>query len=445
MNDIVGKLTNVVVQNICTGCGACVALDANGSAQMLDTKNGPIPEFTDQTKLADYTNAVCPGLGVNYPELYTQHYGHHPESWLAGQFEKVRTGFAGEPGVRMAGASGGVITQTLIYLLESGKVDGVILAKQGVPTPEKARAVIATTREEIMACTQSVYIPVSMLDILKDLKPDKTYAITCLPEQSAALRVMQQHGFEPANQIKFVLGPYTGTALYPAAIRCFLRSKRVKDDDVITSLNWRAGEWPGYLEIKTASGKVIQTPKVYYNFLIPFFVTQTSLQSMDFANEFADLAVGDAWSPLFEKQGGGHSIVVTRNGEMESIISEMCESGLLKLDEEDPLKASDMHGHMLDFKKRGGWLRNQWRRKTGRNAPDYGYCPAKIPFSRIMVEIVISALFAVGKTGFARWLVSCIPESIIGPIFNNLRLGWKKASKPTKRKGLANFEVKILS
>jgi coenzyme F420 hydrogenase subunit beta len=214
---------------------------------------------------------------------------------------------------------------------------------------------------------------------------------------------------------------------------------------LITSLKWRAGEWPGYLEIKTASGRVVQTPKVYYNFLIPFFVTQTSLQSMDFSNEFADLAVGDAWSPVFESQGGGHSIVVTRTPEMEAIIAGMQATGLLELTEEDPGKASDMHGHMLDFKKRGGWLRNQWRRKTGRPAPNYGYCPAYVPASRILVEVVVSGLFAVGKTRIAHWIVSMIPEFIIGPVFNHLRLGWKKASRPTKRKGLANFEVKIFS
>jgi coenzyme F420 hydrogenase subunit beta len=76
-------------------------------------------------------------------------------------------------------------------------VDAVVLAKQGVPTPEKARAVIATTREQIIAGAQSVYIPVSMLDVLRDFDPGKKYAITCLPEQSAALRVMQNNGIEP--------------------------------------------------------------------------------------------------------------------------------------------------------------------------------------------------------------------------------------------------------
>ena len=80
---------------------------------------------------------------------------------------------------------------------------------------------------------------------------------------------------------------------------------------------------------------------------------------MDFTNEFADLAVGDAWSFVFESQGGGHLIVVTRTPAMESVIAEMMERGLLELEQEDPLKASDMHGHMLDFKKRDNWLRNQ--------------------------------------------------------------------------------------
>jgi coenzyme F420 hydrogenase subunit beta len=412
---------------------------------MEATPMGPVPRFGPGAEFPDWAREACPALGVNYPRLYGEHYEGNPASWLIGNIEKVRTGYSAVPAIRRIGASGGVLTHTLLHLLETQRVDAVILARQGVPSPEEARAVVATCREEIIAGAQSVYIPVSMLDILAELESGKRYAITCLPEQSAALRVLQHNNFGPARQIRYVVGPYTGTALYPAAIRCYLRSKRVRDDDAITSLNWRAGEWPGYLEIRTKSGRAIRTPKVYYNFLIPFFVTQTSLQSMDFTNEFADLAVGDAWSPTFESQGGGHSIVVTRTPEMESIIVEMQSGGLLELTEEPPLKAADMHGHMLDFKKRGGWLRNQWRRKTGRAAPDYGYGPAHVPLSRILVEIIISTLFAAGKTRLARWLVSCIPESILGPVFNRLRLGWKRASKPTKRKGLANFEVSIRS
>ena len=428
---------------LCVGCGACIALDETGLSSMKSTQNGPVPHFSEKSILGEYAKSACPAIGINYPELYIKHYKDYPENWLTGHAEKVRTGFSAIPEIRSIGASGGVLTQTLIYLLESGKVDGVIQAKQGEPIPEEARAVISRTKKDIIRCAQSVYIPVSMLDILNRLKPNETYAITCLPDQAAALRVLQYSDFAPAKQIKFVLGPYTGTALYPGAIRAYLKSKHIKDSDAITSLKWRAGDWPGYLEVKTASGCLVRTPKVYYNFLTPFFVTQGSLQSMDFANEFADLAVGDAWSPVFESEGGGHSIVVTRTPEMEDIITKMVSEGYLNLEDQEPLKASQMHGHMLDFKKRGSWIRNQWRRRVGKLAPDFGYRPEKLPFSRTLVEIVISTIFLVCKTRLARWFVSRTPESLLGPLFNKTRLGWKKASRPTKRKGLAEFKVII--
>ena len=100
-----------------------------------------------------------------------------------------------------------------------------------------------------------------------------------------------------------------------------------------------------------------------------------------------------------------------------------------------------MHGHMIDFKKRGGYLRNRWRRMTGRAAPDYGLRPEPIGLSRVVVEIVISTIFAVAGTRLARKIVEWIPESLLGPLFNNLRLFWKSASKPAKRKGLSTLRM----
>ncbi|WP_166041069.1 coenzyme F420 hydrogenase/dehydrogenase beta subunit N-terminal domain-containing protein [Sphingosinicella sp. YJ22] len=408
---------------------------------MERTPRGPQPVFAPGADLPELAWEACPGKGVDYPKLYIDHYGRLPDSWLVGNIVATRTGHAADPAIRAVGASGGVTTAVLIHLLESGRIDGAIVVRQGVPAPLDASAVIATSRDEIIAAAQSVYIPVSVLDILPRLEPGKRYAVTLVPEQAAALRRLQASGHPKAQQIEFVLGPYTGTALYPAAIDNFLRSHGVRKDDPVTSLEWRAGEWPGYLEIRTKSGKVLRSKKVYYNFLIPFFVTRASLQSMDFANEFCDLSVGDAWSPKFEAEGGGHSVVVTRSAKMEAVIAEMVAAGQLALEPEDNLKATEMHGHMIDFKKRGGHIRNTWRRRWGRAAPDYGMRPSHVPASRKAVELAISGLFVVGGTGLARGVLRMIPEKVIGPVFNKMRLSWKNLSKPTKRKGLADFKM----
>lgn len=435
---------DVVRAGICTGCGACVALDASGRSIMADTRFGPVPEFHADTELPELAWQVCPGKGIRYADLYRRHYGRLPDNWLLGCCQSVRTGYSASPGIRRAGASGGVLTHVLIHLLETARIDAAVVVRQGVPEPERARVVLAGSREEILAAAQSVYIPVSVLDILPRLENGKRYAMTCLPDQAAALRLLQLAGHPRALQVEYVLGPYTGTAIYPAAIDCYLRSKGIAPGmDRIESLQWRAGDWPGYMEIRMVSGRVFRSKKFYYNFLIPFFVTQNSLQSVDFANEFTDLSVGDAWSPRFENLGGGHSVIVTRSEAMESILREMEARGLLVTTPEDPVRALEMHGHMIDFKKRGGFIRNRMRVWFGRKAPRYDIRPESIPGSRVMVELVVSALFLAGSTRLARWLVARFPEKVMGPVFNRLRLTWKSLSKPTKRKALGAMRMVV--
>lgn len=437
------QLQDVVKHGICASCGACVALAASGRSRLEASPEGPLPRFDEDAELPELAWDACPGKGIDYPALYRKHYGRLPENWLTGIVERVRTGFAADSAVRLAGASGGILTRTLQHLLASGRIDAAIVARQGVPSPAEANPVFARTAGEMLDAAGSVYIPVPMLLALRDVRPGERYAMTCTPEQAVALRWLQQAGEERARQVRYVLGPYTGTALMPAALDYYLRSNGVPKDDPLISVQWRAGEWPGYLELRTVSGRVLRSPKVYYNFLIPFFVTRTSLLSMDFCNEFADLAVGDAWSPKFEAKREGMSVVVTRTLEMEAIVGEMCDLNLLTLQGADPLTASDMHGHMLDFKKRGGYLRCRLRRAFGRMTPDYGYRPERVALSRRAVELVISGIFLASRTRVARWCVCQVPERWLGPAFNRLRLGWKALSRPTKRKGLAEYKVVV--
>ena len=346
----------VVKKGLCVGCGACVALLGG---KMAVSSEGVFPVFDEAISSRNYEKSAylaCPGIGIHYPSLYRYHYGKLPDSWLLGEVVGTRVGYSSENAIRENGAAGGVISQTLIYLLKKKYIDVAIVVKQGAVKAEEASVVFANSCDDLFDAAGSVYIPASTLDILSKLEPNLKYAITCLPEQAAAIRVLQCQGYKPAEQIEFILGPYTGTALQPAAIRCLLRSNKVKNKDKITSLKWRAGTWPGYLEIKTHSGRVIRSKKVYYNFLIPFFITQTSLQSMDFANEFSDLSVGDAWSPKYEKLGVGFSVITTRSKKMESIINDMLLDGCLTAEDIDKNEASEMHGHMLAFKKRGSFI-----------------------------------------------------------------------------------------
>lgn len=435
-------LKKVVNAGLCVGCGACVGAAPRSDAHMVKRPGGPEPVLGSYAgELDDVLWEACPGKGIDYPKLYQTHYGRMPDDWRIGVARQVWIGYSSDPLVRRAGASGGVMTSVLLYLLESGRIDAALLVRQGIPSAEEAAYCFARSREEVLSCAQSVYVPVPVLDALRDFVPGERYAMTCLPEQSAALRVLQHGGIRAAQQVEYVLGPYTGTALEQRAIRALLRNNGVRDDDPVMSLKWRAGEWPGYLEIRTASGRLVRSPKVYYNYLIPFYITSASLRSMDFTNEFADISVGDAWSPKLECLGGGYSVVVARSDGMKRIIDEMKNRDLLDMAEQDVSAASEMHGHMIDFKKRGGYIRNSARRFVGRPAPDYGLRPVSIGVRRVLVECVVSSLFLLCRSRLPRWTLERIPERILGPLFDRLRLAWKSVSRPAKRKGMSNLRM----
>ena len=128
--------------------------------------------------------------------------------------------------------------------------------------------------------------------------------------------------------------------------------------------------------------------------------------------------------------------MVVRTAAAEALVQAMRSNGLLELEPISADRALAMHAHMIDFKKRGAHIRIGWRRWLGKPVPEYGLRPVSIPARRVLVEVIVSAIFAVGQTRIARFAAKLIPLSILGPLFHWLRATWKRASKPSKRKGL---------
>ena len=433
----------VLAPGLCTHCGTCAGL-SNGALEMRPTSDGPLPYRLepDSNDLPTAAFEACPGKGINYPELCAAVFGRQLDNWLIGCWRKVYIGFSTTPEVRRAGASGGVITQTLIHLLESGLVDGAVVVRQGRPRPWEAEPFIATTVAEIMESTQSVYVPVPVNSILRQMEEFAgRLAYVGMPDQVASLRQLRLSGHEGARKADYILGPYFGMGMYFGAIESFLRSNKVAGIEEVTELRYREGEWPGYLQVKTRTGKIIRAAKFYYNYLIPFYVTRSSLMSVDFSNELADISVGDAWHPRYEQQGQGFSVVVARSERGEVLLDSMCDQGSLDLQEISLQEALSMHGHMLDFKKRGAFIRMGWRKAAGKAVPDYGYRPRDIRIMRKLAELVIFSVFALCATRPARRLVEFIPLRVLGPTFSQLRKTWKRLSKPTKRQGLYGLRV----
>lgn len=435
---------DVICPGLCTHCGTCAGLAARAIVMAPD-EEGPLPAAVQPAHVPPIVYDACPGRGVDYPALNRYVFGELPESWLTGHVCSAYIGFSQDSEVRRRAASGGVITQTLLYLLRQGLIQGAVVVKQGQPKPWLAEPIIARTEAGIIASSQSVYAPVPVNAILAEMDAfEGRLAYVGLPDQVAALRKLQQLGHTAACKVDYVIGPYVGTNLYGAAIESYLRSNGIHDLDEVTELRYREGEWPGYLQVKTRSDRILRTEKFYYNYLIPFFVTHGTLLSVDFTNELTDISVGDAWHPRLETRGGGFSVVLARSARGEELLHAMQTAGEVALAAISTEEALSMHGHMLDFKKRGSFIRMQWRHMMGRAVPEYGYAPVSMPASRYVVELVISSIFAVGRMSLARRVLERLPIALIGPLFNTARKRWKQLSKPVKRKGLATTQYCLI-
>lgn len=437
VDDTYAKIQRDLIDtDLYTECGSPVGL-SKGLLKHEERNGKLIPVPTSSAAIPVEAYEGCAARDCNYPELNRSVFGKLPENWLSGVVEQSFIGHAKDEHVRRSSASGGVITAMLLHLLETKRITGVVCLKMGVEKPWKATPIIARTAEEIIACSGSVYSVTPTNEILGQLeKENGALAYIGLPDQVAAIRKLQMMKHPSVKNIQYVFGPYTGTQMKFEAIRSFLRSHGVRSEDEIADLKYRAGEWPGHLQITLKNGHVLKAEKFHYNYLIPFFIADSSLQIPDFTNELTDISVGDAWSPKYEAERGGHSVVLARSKKGVELLEEMKAQEKLSLEPITLEEALDMHGHMLDFKKRGSFIRNSWKKTQ----PDYGYRPAHIPASRVAIEWCLWMFFRTGRTHIARWTVEHLPLSIVGPVFNVLRKSWKNVSKPTKRKGLRDMK-----
>jgi len=323
-------------------------------------------------------------------------------------------------------------------------VDGVITLKMREDKPYFTEPIIATTKKEVLSGAQSKYATAPLNQILAYLPGSYSSLVyTGLPPEVAAIRKLQQLKHESVKNINYVLGTFYGEAISFEAIRSFLRARGVKDLNQVKSLAYRAGEWPGYLRIELKDGRLFAVKKFYANYLIPSYITSFSLYQVDYMNELADIAVGDAWAPVYEKMGQGWSVIIARSEKGLKLLQEMNYAGVVHLEKISEKDLINMHSHGLDFKKRGSFIRIASRKKRGFIVPEYGYEPVNIPAGRVRFEKILGWLFKFFQAKITIFILEKIPTAFIGWFFVKARDIWKQRTRSTKKGGLEDLRFRV--
>ena len=434
------ELKSMMRSHACSRCGSCVGL-SGGAIEMTDRERAYRPRVVgdlSEERAAEILR-VCPGVGFDFVDNTSHFYNvdYVGETFFLGAHARTSIGYATDDEVRSNGASGGIISAVLIYLLESGQIKGAVVSRMSATKPWLSEPFIATTRAEVMAAAMSKYCITSVNEILPEIAAfEGELAFVGIPPQVQGIRLLQRENHPMVRNIKYIFGPFYGNTLHFSSIISFLRTYGEKDYRKIDKLYFRYGEWPGNMRVEMKSGRIIELKKFHANYLIPFHILRNSLYCIDLANEFTDISGGDAWAPVYEERGKGFSMVIARSKAGCRILQEMEQKKLLDLTDISPDESIKMHSHGYDLKKRGAFIRMKLRRMHGGRVPQWGVRPPKISVKRYLMEGIVSSVFLIMGTPLARWAVEKLPPKFIGGMFEKARTRWKKSTHNIKRENL---------
>ena len=251
-----------------------------------------------------------------------------------GELTSQHMGYSNDSEIRTDAASGGLVSNILIYLLENKYIDGALVSKlkmqNGKITPE---TFIAKTRKQILDARTSIYFSFPILknfSLINDF--EGKLAVVGLPCQLNAIKTICKNNKNLDKKIVFKIGLFCGHTSNKRLLDLYLQKKKIREED-ISKFIFRKGHWRGktYIDLKNSEKKVypFQDYSIYQNLFI--CSERACIHCSDHTAESSDISVGDVWDKKFKKLNIKHSVLLVRNKKSESIIKEMTKKSKLNL------------------------------------------------------------------------------------------------------------------
>ena len=347
VNNITGYknvCTEIVGKNLCIGCGICASICPCDNLKIEFNRFGEYNAF-ETGNLCDEKCHLCLDVCPFYnnkdnedslgKKLFAETPGikHTPET---GYYLDAFVGYSGIKSHRENGASGGLATWTLEELLTDNLVDHVACVSPNNDPEKLFKFKICNTPEEVRECSRSCYYPVETSEVIKHILSHKgRYGIIALPCMCKAIRLAMQLIPKLKRRIKFMSGLVCG---------------QTKSKFFVEHICALGGGDPHYL--KQVTFRIKDPSRPASNFGMKFvcengtnpsregvvfwtegmnriwFDRYFTLNACNFCDdvfaETADVSFMDAWLPEYVTDGKGHSIVLTRNREINRLFLSEC-------------------------------------------------------------------------------------------------------------------------
>jgi coenzyme F420 hydrogenase subunit beta len=317
-----GENIRCIVDNfLCTGCGACILGCPQGAISIIEDSGGFLRAKIDKALCINCAKCldICPQF--SFPQFNSL------DDYLIGNYLASYIGHANSKNVREIGQSGGIATALLLYLLDSKKIDNVIVNRFNAETLS-AEVKVSSTYEDVLNCAGSLYVQSS---VLSQIDPSKKSAIVTLGCQSQGLSGLKRRKlYEP----EYIIGLICAGNYSRQYIKAIIGDKYPNSN--IESFRFRDKKfhgWPGDIGIYLKNGKIIDmNPKVRHK-LKKVYECYHCLFCFDQMNIMSDLVIGDPWGIQLDRNDKmlGESIIVVRTKKGNELIEEAISKGYINV------------------------------------------------------------------------------------------------------------------
>lgn len=349
------KILKIIKNDLCLGCGLCESFNKNICQMQLTEKGFYQPQFTQSLTIEEEQKIVriCPGVKINNTNANA--------SSIWGGVCQVSNAWATNSDIRQTSSSGGVTSALAIYLLESGKVDGVLHVGVGNENFLHNKLHISRSREDILSRNASRYAPAEVFnEILQifETHPNEMYAFIGKPCDMAGMQNLLRELPQYAGRIKYYLAIFcAGMPNYNAtmqAISTFGKSATP------VSLRYRGDGWPGYFTVVFDDGT---TSRMTYNDswgkILGKQVSFRCKICPDGIGLLADISSGDSWNtsngyPDFT-EADGRNFCFIRSQRGLQLFKDAEQAGYIQSETLNVNEVKNMQRYQFDRRHYVGW------------------------------------------------------------------------------------------
>ncbi len=348
--------------SLCCGCGVCKDM-CPSSAISIVAKDGLFVPIIDSVKCKNDKGChrcidACPGVGVKLNSLASSLFTDNTVNvdTHVGHYLNCYTGYSNNIDIRYHSASGGLISQLLIWLLEKKYIDGAVVTSFDNSKPLMVSSFIATTPEDIIKAKSSKYAPVTLSNAISDIKNSigNRFVIVGLPCHIQGFRKAELIDKKFKEKIIGYFGIYcsSGRSFF---LTEYVMKERGIDRNTLSYFAYRDNGCLGNMVAKYAKNgvqKLCEEPfQSYYHPLRSFFIPKRCLLCVDHYAELADVSFGDIHIDPFKRDKIGVNSMVLRNKFWLDLVQEAVNDGVITLEDLsiEILKSSQK----MAYKKKG--------------------------------------------------------------------------------------------